>query len=263
MRPHVAFPDQFPPNFKQVAHYDDKGHIQIDEQNWQTITDAMALVVSPMGTAGSAHLPGIDFAGKTGSAQTVSNQLKKTMSAKEKAEYKDNGWFVGVTPRRNPEIVVACLFEGGEHGALAARVAAKVIAAYVAKKRRVETELAKGNGAPGNKQAEVAAVWHDGDAKNPDKLQAGHFDVPADTHVKPVTAAPGESAADAKAIPAADLEATESHSEMARPEPPARAEPQPGSLTGAASDQSPAEKKAPASAPAVVPPAVALPARQP
>ncbi len=147
VRPHIAFPDQFPPNFKQVALYNDKGHLQIDEANWTTITDAMALVVSPMGTAGSAHINGVDFAGKTGSAQTISNQLKAKMSAKEKGEYKDNGWFVGVTPRRNPQIVVACLFEGGEHGALAARVAAKVIAAYVEKQRRVQTNVAKANGA--------------------------------------------------------------------------------------------------------------------
>src|SRR5579864_3233672 len=176
VRPHVAFPDQFPPGFKQVTAYNDKQHIQIDEDNWITITDALANVVTPIGTAGSAHLPGIDFAGKTGSAQTVSNQLKSKMSAKEKATFKDNGWFVGVTPRRNPEIVVACLFEGGEHGALAARVAAKVIAAYVVKKRKTEPDFAK-LGAPGSKQAEVAAVWHSGDANNPDKLQAGHFGV--------------------------------------------------------------------------------------
>ena len=70
-----------------------------------------------MGTAGRAAIPGIDIAGKTGSAQTVSNDLKKKMGASEKGLYKDNGWFVGVSPRRNPEIVVACLFEGGEHGA--------------------------------------------------------------------------------------------------------------------------------------------------
>ncbi len=42
VRPHVAFPDQFPPGFKQVSSYNDKTHIQIDEDNWETITDAMA-----------------------------------------------------------------------------------------------------------------------------------------------------------------------------------------------------------------------------
>ena len=263
VHPHVAFPDQFPPNFKQVATYTEKGHIEIDEKNWETITDAMALVVSPMGTAGSAHLNGIDFAGKTGSAQTVSNQLKSKMSAKEKAEFKDNGWFVGVTPRRNPEIVVACLFEGGEHGALAARVAAKVIAAYVEKKRRIQTDVAKAN-APASNQAEVAAVWHDGDAKNPDKLGAGHFAVPADGSVKPVASAPGVTEADKKSIPAADLEATETHTDMAQPEPTAAivVQPKPAGLVDEPTRQDPVKKKQPTTTQPVVPSAGALPARQ-
>jgi penicillin-binding protein 2 len=261
----VAFPDQFPAGFKQVSTYNDRVKFTLDEDNWTTITDAMANVVSPIGTAGSARLPGIDFAGKTGSAQTVSNDLKKTMSAKEKAEYKDNGWFVGVTPRRNPEIVVACLFEGGEHGALAARVAAKVIAAYVAKQRRVQTNVAKANqAAPANKQAEVAAVWHDGDAKNPDKLQAGRFTVPTDGAAKPVSAAPGVEANE-KPIPAADLEATESHAEMAHPEAavePVPAGARPVDLRPGAQPAQPAPSKKNAGAP-VAPPAVALPRRQP
>ena len=263
VRPHIAFPDQFPPNFKQVALYNDKGHVQIDEKNWDTITDAMALVVSPMGTANSAHLNGVDFAGKTGSAQTVSNQLKAKMSAKEKSEYKDNGWFVGVTPRRNPQIVVACLFEGGEHGALAARVAAKVIAAYVEKQRRIQTDVAKANGAAGNKQAEVAAVWHSGDAQNPDKLQAGHFNVPTNESVKPVSAAPGEDAG-AKPLRSSDLQATESHTEMAQPDAAANvpAPPKPPGLEAQPGDV-PERKKAPGSSPPAVPSDVAVPGRQP
>src|SRR5499427_8202657 len=95
-RPHLAFPDQFPPGFKQVANYTDETTIPIDAKNWTIITDAMAQVVSPMGTAGRAAVPGVDIAGKTGSAQTVSNDLKKKMSATEKSLFKDNGWFVGV-----------------------------------------------------------------------------------------------------------------------------------------------------------------------
>jgi penicillin-binding protein 2 len=215
-RPHVAFPDQFPTGFKQVANYNDETKIPIDEENWTTITNAMAQVVSPMGTAGRAAVPGIDIAGKTGSAQTVSNDLKKKMSATEKSLFKDNGWFVGVTPRRNPEIVVACLFEGGEHGALAAAVATKVIKAYVEKQRNRQTQVAKA--AAGNK-AEVAAVWHDGDAKpGDDKLQGGHFSVPVGAPAKSATAAPGINQGEAP-LPASTLEATESHREMANPEP--------------------------------------------
>jgi penicillin-binding protein 2 len=211
-RPHVAFPDQFPPEFKQVAHYSDEVKVPIDEKNWVAITDAMALVVSPGGTAASAHLPGIDFAGKTGSAQTVSNELKKKMSAGEKSKFKDNGWFVGVTPRRNPEIVVAVLLEEGEHGYYAARAASQVIKAYVEKQRKRQTQVAQAT-APG--KAEVAAVWHDGDNQaNSDKLQAGRLSVPLDTKVKPVTKAPGLATPDTSSA----RQVVESHTEMASPE---------------------------------------------
>ena len=90
-------------------------------------------------------MKGIDFAGKTGSAQTISNDLKKRLGAEGK-HFKDNGWFVGVTPRRNPEIVVAVLLEEGEHGYYAARAAAQVIKAYVEKQRTRQTQVAKANG---------------------------------------------------------------------------------------------------------------------
>src|SRR5215471_13023012 len=74
-RPHVAFHEQLPPgNIVPIAQ--DDVTVQIDPKNWEIITDAMANVVSPLGTANSAHLQGIDFAGKTGSAQTISNALK-------------------------------------------------------------------------------------------------------------------------------------------------------------------------------------------
>jgi penicillin-binding protein 2 len=265
-RPHIAFPEQFPPEFKQVAEYNDEIRIPIDEKNWVTITDAMAQVVSGIGTAGRAAVPGIDIAGKTGSAQTVSNDLKKKMGASEKDLYKDNGWFVGVSPRRNPEIVVACLFEGGEHGALAAAVATKVIKAYVEKQRNRQTQVAKA--AAGN-QAEVAAVWHDGDAKPGDnKLQGGHFTVPLDAKVKPVAAAPGMSQNGGSA-PASDLQATESHPEMASPEPetPPQAQPtQPPLRQEAAPDGQPATEpnpKKPAAKPAIAPAATAVRGAQP
>ena len=135
-RPHVAFPDELPANFRQTqAQHPDEVKVPIDPANWEIITDAMANVVNPIGTAPSAHLEGIDFAGKTGSSQTISN-VGKAKLVGNKAKFKDNGWFVGVTPRRNPEIVVAVLLEEGEHGYLAARLCAQVIKAYVEKQRK-------------------------------------------------------------------------------------------------------------------------------
>src|SRR5919198_370602 len=168
-KPHVAFPDELPPALRQVqAQYPAEVKVPIDEANWETITDAMANVVNPVGTAPSAHLEGIDFAGKTGSSQTISN-VGKAKLAGNKARFKDNGWFVGVTPRRSPEIVVAVLLEEGEHGYLAARVCSQVIKAYVEKQRKRGLKMA---GTPG---ADVAAVWNRAAEGDPDAMQAGCF----------------------------------------------------------------------------------------
>ncbi len=141
-RPHVVAMDQFGSEggdaYKPQSDQPEEVKIPLEQADWERITDAMSEVVGPLGTANSAHLPGIDFAGKTGSAQTVSNDYKK--KAGGGAKFKDNGWFAGVTPRRNPEIAVAVLIEQGEHGYLAARIASQVIKAYVEKKKKREAQ---------------------------------------------------------------------------------------------------------------------------
>jgi penicillin-binding protein 2 len=176
-RPHVINPTDLPANVVPAANTSDETRVPIDPENWELITDAMSNVVAPIGTAPSAHLQGIDMAGKTGSAQTISNALKAKLGAGGK-NFKDNGWFVGVEPRRNPEIVVCALLEEGEHGYLAARTAAQVIKAYVEKQRRQPTKVA----GSGNGKVEIGAVWtdagaSDGDGKNESEehLRAGRF----------------------------------------------------------------------------------------
>jgi penicillin-binding protein 2 len=176
VRPHVTNPAELPVNVIPATNMPAQMKIPIDPKNWEIITDAMSNVPTPLGTAGSAHLQGIDFAGKTGSAQTVSNALK-AKTANGKSKYKDNAWFVGVTPRRNPEIVVAVLFEGGEHGQFAARIAAQVVKAFVEKQRRQPTKVAQGS-----KKVEIGAVWNSAspDGTEQDALHGGRFlvDVP-------------------------------------------------------------------------------------
>jgi penicillin-binding protein 2 len=152
-----------------------------------------------------SHKAGIDIAGKTGSAQTISNTLKAKMA--NKAAFKDNGWFVGFTPRRNPDIVVCVLFEGGEHGALAARLATQVIKVYVDKQNHkpiehlapppeVEQKSAPTPAPPATQgrirqdSIEVSGLWSD---PGSDRLQGAHFRVktgrqPAPRHA---IAAPG------------------------------------------------------------------------
>src|SRR5580693_1738316 len=143
-RPHVINPSDLPANVVPASTTPDETRVPIDPKNWELITDAMARVLLPGGTAALSHLQGIDFAGKTGSAQTISNVLKAKMGAAGKSKFKDNGWFAGVEPRRNPEIVVCVLLEEGEHGYLAARTAAQVIRAYVEKKQKTPTKVAGG-----------------------------------------------------------------------------------------------------------------------
>ncbi len=115
----------------------------------------MSRVLLPEGTAPSAHIPGIDIAGKTGSAQIVS--LATRAKFKNSDDLAQNGWFVGFTPRRNPDVIVCVLFEGGEHGRLAARVATQVIKAYVDKQRRTPTKMVEKPKSDG--KVDMGALW--------------------------------------------------------------------------------------------------------
>jgi len=191
VRPHVTNPTDLPVGIVQASGVPDEVTVPIDPKNWETITDAMAQVVSPVGTAALSQIKDVDMAGKTGSAQTISNMLKAKMSASEKLLHKDNGWFVGVEPRRNPEIVVCGLYEEGEHGDKTARVVAQVIKAFVDKQRRNPQKMA-GKPQAGEK-VEIGAVWSAPESDGgKDRLQSGHFFL--DAGKKPMiatTAAPG------------------------------------------------------------------------
>jgi penicillin-binding protein 2 len=138
-RPHVVFPDEVSQQDLEAIHETFPGSgektIPLSTENWQIITDAMANVTSsPIGTAYAAHLDGIDFAGKTGTAQVMSHDALARSGGGHKTE--PNAWFVGMTPRRNPDIVVAVLWEHGNWGNNSAKLAAQVINAFVNKQRK-------------------------------------------------------------------------------------------------------------------------------
>ncbi|WP_433968904.1 penicillin-binding protein 2 [Tunturiibacter gelidiferens] len=142
-RPHVVFPDEVPKEIEEniLASYPGSGDrvIPITPDNWETITDAMAATTTT-GTAAAVHLAGIDFAGKTGTAQVVSHSAGATSLGK--GAERANAWFVGMAPRRNPDIVVAVLCEHGGWGAEAsAPLAAQVINAYVNKQRKRDNNV--------------------------------------------------------------------------------------------------------------------------
>ena len=124
----------------------------------EAVTSALWGVVNEEGTGQSARLPGIQVAGKTGTAQLASLENIKRVKGEAARSLIDNAWFVGLAPARNPEIVVAVLMEHGEHGAAAAPLAREVIRAYYEKKQQgVRPELARAPAAavaPGSSRGE-------------------------------------------------------------------------------------------------------------
>src|SRR5579863_3965997 len=177
--PHVINPTDMPPGYVEASHITEVKSVPIDPNGWTFITDAMSRVLLPEGTAPSAHIPGIDIAGKTGSAQIVS--LATRAKYKNSEDFAQNGWFVGFTPRRNPDIVVCVLFEGGEHGRLAARLATQVLKAYVDKQRRIPNKMVE---KPKDGKVDMGALWT---APEGDKLEGGRFAI--DVARKPLAAA--------------------------------------------------------------------------
>ena len=111
----------------------------LSPDNVEFVKQGMWGVVNEAGTGASARVPGLDICGKTGSAQVASNKVAKGNKA-----LNDNAWFVSFAPRDKPEIAVAVLFEGAQHGNLTAPSARDVIKAYFDKKIAAKyTEQAK------------------------------------------------------------------------------------------------------------------------
>ena len=109
---------------------------EISEPTVEKITNAMYGVVNEGGTGAALKLAGIEFSGKSGTAQVIGYATRERVGKQRRFE--DNAWFVGYAPRRNPEIVVAVLVqESGKHGGEAAGpVVRDVVKAYYDKKAK-------------------------------------------------------------------------------------------------------------------------------
>jgi penicillin-binding protein 2 len=191
-RPHVVEPDQLTAEYRQAIDdsYPGTGDVSfpIAPAIWETITDGMALALdaSVGGTAHAAHLDNIDFAGKTGTAQVVNHSAGALVVSKDVAT-RANSWFVGMSPRRNPDIAVVVLTEHGGWGSASAPVAAQIVEAFVDKQRRLDNNLQE---AKVPAKVEVGAVWSEppdgtsakvttASAKDAaPAMHGGHFTVP-------------------------------------------------------------------------------------
>jgi penicillin-binding protein 2 len=105
--------------------------IDITPEKLQAIRDGLWMVVNAAGTGGRARIAGKDVAGKTGSAQVISNAGR--LASKSNKDLRDNGWFVFFAPRDNPTIAGAVFLEHGIHGANAAGVSHHILDTFFAK----------------------------------------------------------------------------------------------------------------------------------
>jgi penicillin-binding protein 2 len=109
-----------------------QSHFDMDPDKLQAIRDGMWMVVNAAGTGGRARIAGHDVAGKTGTAQVISNQGRA--AARSGKDLRDNGWFAFFAPRDKPEIAGIVFLEHGMHGPNAASVAHHILDTYFAKK---------------------------------------------------------------------------------------------------------------------------------
>ena len=107
--------------------------VALDPRKLQAIRDGMWGVVNGGGTGGRARVEGYDVAGKTGTAQVISNE-GRAAAVRSGKDLRDNAWFVFFAPRDNPEIAGVVFLEHGMHGPNAARVTRHIVDTFFAKR---------------------------------------------------------------------------------------------------------------------------------
>jgi penicillin-binding protein 2 len=103
------------------------GHVELSPVVWAFLRQSLWSAVNEDGTGAGARIPGLDIAGKTGTAQTI---------AKSRADRgEDHAWFASFAPVNDPEVVVIVLVErGGKGGQVAAPIARKILNAIFLEK---------------------------------------------------------------------------------------------------------------------------------
>lgn len=106
--------------------------VAFEPDKLRAIRDGLWMVVNGGGTGGRARIEGHDVAGKTGTAQVISNEGRAV--ARTTRDLRDNGWFVFFAPRDNPRVAGVVFLEHGMHGPNAASVTRHVLDTFFAKR---------------------------------------------------------------------------------------------------------------------------------
>lgn len=107
--------------------------IRMAPSHVQALHEGLWMVVNAAGTGGRARIEGRNVAGKTGTAQVISN-IGRQRAGKTDRDLRDHGWFVFFAPHDTPEIAGVVFTEHSEHGYLSAPIAKHVMEVYFAKR---------------------------------------------------------------------------------------------------------------------------------
>jgi penicillin-binding protein 2 len=138
--------------------------LNIPPSQMAVVHGGMRDVINGGGTGGSARLniPGIEMAGKTGSAQVRRISMADRRAGRTSSEalpwrFRDHGHFIGFAPVEQPRYAIAVTLEHGNHGAAAAQIARDVMVYLFAPDRAMATLAAMEKGWGGDIAARMAA----------------------------------------------------------------------------------------------------------
>ena len=152
-----------------------RGRLPVSPKNLEIIRAALRGVVhDARGTGFRAKVPGIQVAGKTGTAQVV--RLKHRKDSKEQREgsrlFRDHAWFVAFAPYEEPTIAVVVLAEhAGVGGSRYAPLARELIAYHLGIRMEKRPPGARFSGTPGTgRRASASAPPRGAEALRPGAL---------------------------------------------------------------------------------------------
>lgn len=128
--------EQFPSEIRDITQPQKNGFF-IEAKNFQIVKEAMRRVANGRsGTARHWKIPGVEMAGKTGTAQVQNfsaDQIYQSCEARPITS-RHHGWYIAWAPWDKPEIVVAVLAQHACHGnTAAAPIVRDVVTAYYKK----------------------------------------------------------------------------------------------------------------------------------
>jgi penicillin-binding protein 2 len=105
--------------------------VPIDEKNFELVIEGLFQVVNNEGTGRAARMEGLDICGKTGTSQIITKENPRYKKLTQEKRFMPHSWFVSFAPRVNPRLAMVVLVEnGGDAGAIAAPLAAKIYKKY-------------------------------------------------------------------------------------------------------------------------------------